>query len=548
MKSFVRLIGAAAALCFASMTWGEEAKTPWLAKMCGAPDEIAKLQIDPIVEVGPGVVRRDLLPRYQRLPSERSVDLLMVTDDPKPLEGTNYKVILLDASKKGPFAVLDLLHANALQAAIADRKINDFSPKDDLRSKILLSFKTPDLAGAWYRPVDVYVVTCKSKGEKDGKPVAPELSAYGHERSVIISQGLSRALAGAFLLIVYLGAAYSVSVMRHHKIGRLWSTAHSIPIGFIRHLDPVVLSAGDDGKGSASKLQMLFFSMIVLWLVFYIWLMTEHLSELSDTVLLLMGIAGVGATAAAGADLTKNRLALDNWAWLVNKKWLPQGGIASVTKAQWRDIFTTNGSFDVPRFQLVTFSVVVGIGLLATGADLADLSTYSIPSQLLSILGLSQIVYVAGKLVAPPSIADLDAQLVKVRETEGLMNAAQAAVDSANKSGIAARQKALNDASGGVAKAEKERATAQAAIDAIKPNAPTAAQQKNLDDASAAAAAAKGVQDTAQAALDSAIQSGAATVEQQKALSDASAAFERAKNVARTAFLAIYQIPPNTYY
>jgi membrane protein implicated in regulation of membrane protease activity len=191
---------------------------------------------------------------------------------------------------------------------------------------------------------------------------------------------------------------------------------------------------------------MLFFTMIVLWLVFYIWLMTEHLSDLSNTVLLLMGIAGVGATAAAGADVAKNRLSLDNWAWLVNAKWLPQGGIAAVTKPRWRDIFTANGEFDVPRFQLITFSFVVGCALLASGADLADLSKFSIPQQLLSILGLSQVVYVAGKLVAPPTMADLDAQLTKMREAQGKLAAATADVARANVATAAADQKALDDA------------------------------------------------------------------------------------------------------
>lgn len=187
---------------------------------------------------------------------------------------------------------------------------------------------------------------------------------------------------------------------------------------FWSHLNPVVLSAGGNGTGSATNLQILFFSLVVFGVVSYIWLLTGQLTGLSDTVLLLMGISGLGATAAAGADLTKNRLSFDNWAWLINRSWLPPGGVAEVNVAKWKDIFTVAGAFDVYRFQMICFSVVVGIALIGAGSQLSDLSSFSVPQALLGILGLSQVVYVAGKLVAPPTISDLDAQITKLQAAE----------------------------------------------------------------------------------------------------------------------------------
>jgi hypothetical protein len=135
-------------------------------------------------------------------------------------------------------------------------------------------------------------------------------------------------------------------------------------------------------------------------------------------VVLLMGISGVGATAAAGADLTKNRLSFDNWAWLIDRTWLPPGGIAEVNAAKWKDIFTTNGAFDVYRFQMICFTVVVGVSIITVGTQANDLASFEVPQALLGILGLSQVVYVAGKLVAPPSISDLDAQITKLQDSE----------------------------------------------------------------------------------------------------------------------------------
>ena len=189
-------------------------------------------------------------------------------------------------------------------------------------------------------------------------------------------------------------------------------------VGDNTHLNPVVLSAGSNGIGSATNLQILYFSLVVFAVVSYIWLLTGQLTGLSVTVLLLMGISGLGATAAAGADLTKNRLTFDNGAWLINRCWLPPGGVAEVNVAKWKDIFTTGGAFDVYRFQMICCSVVVGIALVGAGTQLNDLSSFNVPQALLGILGLSQVVYVAGKLVAPPSISDLDTQITALQAAE----------------------------------------------------------------------------------------------------------------------------------
>ncbi len=199
--------------------------------------------------------------------------------------------------------------------------------------------------------------------------------------------------------------------------------------------NPVVLTAGSNGLGNATNLQILFFSLIVFGLVTHIWMMTGHLTGLSQTIVLLMGISGIGGTAAAGADLAKNRLSFENWTWLVNRGWLPPGGVAEVNSAKWKDIFTTNGTFDVYHFQMVWFSVVVGVSLVGVGAQINDLSTFEVPAALLGILGLSQVVYVTGKLVAPPSISDLDAQIGKLRDAESGLKMLNDAADVTSLAG-----------------------------------------------------------------------------------------------------------------
>jgi hypothetical protein len=210
---------------------------------------------------------------------------------------------------------------------------------------------------------------------------------------------------------------------RHNPAGK-FDMGHGPLIGtnyktvWAHIFNPVVLCAGPNGLGSATNLQILFFSLIVFGVVAYIWMMTGHLTGMSTTVVLLMGISGVGATAAAGADIANNRLSFDNWAWLINRDWLPPGGVSEVNAAKWKDIFTTNGSFDVYRFQMICFSAVVGASIIGVGAQVNDLTSFEVPQALLGILGLSQVVYVAGKLVAPPAISDLDEQISKLQNCE----------------------------------------------------------------------------------------------------------------------------------
>ena len=143
---------------------------------------------------------------------------------------------------------------------------------------------------------------------------------------------------------------------------------------------------------------------------------TGVLSDLSSTVLLLMGISGVGAAAAKATDVNRSRLKFENWAWLIQKTWLPAGGLASVNTARWRDLVTSDGEFDVYRFQMLIFSLVVGGALVVTG--LTDLASFKIPDNLLGILGLSQIIYIGGKLVSPPTCSDLDDAITVLRGLE----------------------------------------------------------------------------------------------------------------------------------
>jgi hypothetical protein len=184
----------------------------------------------------------------------------------------------------------------------------------------------------------------------------------------------------------------------------------------LRFLDPVVLSSGPSGAGSMSRLQILFFSVLLFGILTFIELRVGLLADMSQDILLLLGISGVGAATSRGVDTQRNRLSAENLAWLINKRWFPQYGHAATNVAKWRDVVTAADGFDVYHFQMLLFSLVVGLALLQ--ACYTDLSSFKIPPSILGVLGLSQVIYVGGKLTEPTSTKDFDDALTQLRDAE----------------------------------------------------------------------------------------------------------------------------------
>ena len=132
--------------------------------------------------------------------------------------------------------------------------------------------------------------------------------------------------------------------------------------------------------------------------------------------------------------------------WLIARGWLPPAGWAAINKASWHDIITNDGGeFDVYRYQSCIFSLTVGGALLVGGVN--ELASFTIPQTLLGILGLSQAVYISGKLVSKSSVAGLDDAVTKARAAEKTHTdamIAQPAVDGAVGSAPLV-QSSLND-------------------------------------------------------------------------------------------------------
>jgi hypothetical protein len=280
----------------------------------------------------------------------------------------------------------------------------------------LLTLRVPDSIGGYWNPVELYVWTCTGNIVKS--------------RSILTTYAVSWYAAGMIVwpavLLLYLLAAIAT---------RTTDVRTGVPL--YRYFDPVYLTAGSDGKGSLSKLQILFFSLIVFGLLSYILARTGALSDLSSSIAYLLGIAGIGSAMAKGTDEQKNRLSFENRAWMIRKGWLPSAGWAAVNTASWHDIITNDGGeFDVYRYQSCIFSLTVGGALLVNGVT--ELASFTIPQTLLGILGLSQLVYIGGKAVGTSAVAELDGAVTSARAAEAKLVEAATAKPDATTAGVAA--------------------------------------------------------------------------------------------------------------
>ena len=185
--------------------------------------------------------------------------------------------------------------------------------------------------------------------------------------------------------------------------------------------NPLVITAGVFGRASLANLQILFFSLIVIWLLVHLVLWTGKLGALSTDVLYLMGIGGLGTAGAKVTSIMRKRLSFENVSWLRRKQWIKTDIGRERRPPQWADLVCTDDAFDVFKFQNVVITFVIGLGLLGSvvvSGDQSGLKTFAIDGSLLVLLGLSQVTYVGGKAIAPPANEDPNKTLSELRDLE----------------------------------------------------------------------------------------------------------------------------------
>lgn len=189
---------------------------------------------------------------------------------------------------------------------------------------------------------------------------------------------------------------------------------------------PLKVVAGSNRVASWSTLQILFITFIVLWLTIFWFLKHDGLVKLEGDLALLLGIAGAGTAIGKAADNRRSMLSQVNFSWIKSKKWIDKDlikGKFGERKPRFCDLITTDGKFDIARFQAVGFTSVIGVALFLEGisADIVEdgkAFSFSIGQTYLALIGVSQGLYVGGKFSQKDKIKQLDQILDQVREKE----------------------------------------------------------------------------------------------------------------------------------
>ena len=176
---------------------------------------------------------------------------------------------------------------------------------------------------------------------------------------------------------------------------------------------------------------MLFFTVIVLWLSIYWGAKVRGLVELNGELGILLGIAGIGTFVGKATDSRRLMLSEVNFSWIRNKKWIKKDlhkGKYEKRRPKLSDLITTDGNFDIARFQAVGFTLVIGVALLIEGIDanVEDVGafSFSIGETYLTLIGVSQGLYVGGKFSQKDELKQLDQKLDQVREKEQIFKTA----------------------------------------------------------------------------------------------------------------------------
>ena len=167
-----------------------------------------------------------------------------------------------------------------------------------------------------------------------------------------------------------------------------WIVAFTISWLFLAlvkwQFNPIWFVAGKDGGASLSLAQILLWTILVFSASFYVLVASGKLLDLTNDVLMLLGIAGGVSVIAKITASAKDEKGL---------------AIVAASKApkdpKWIDLLQTDGQADLYKFQMALFTLLAA--LFVTGKIYGTLEFPVLPAGLLTLIGISNGVYLAAK-------------------------------------------------------------------------------------------------------------------------------------------------------
>lgn len=168
--------------------------------------------------------------------------------------------------------------------------------------------------------------------------------------------------------------------------------------------DPIWFVSGKYGPASLSLVQILLWTVLVFSASFYVLVVSGKLLDLTNEVLMLLGIAGgssVIAKITASARDEKGR------------------GIAAAPPRdpKWLDLFQTAGRPDLYKVQMALFTTLAAV--FVTGKIYGTLEFPELPAGLLTLIGISNGVYLGAKATSKTvfeKLAEKSNELEKAKE------------------------------------------------------------------------------------------------------------------------------------
>lgn len=208
-------------------------------------------------------------------------------------------------------------------------------------------------------------------------------TSFNQGVAFVAASGLSVALFGWLL------------TLRHAQIIRLHRsvTSRDLPFDGVRWVSSLFIPPGDQDP-SLSLFQIFLWTVITVWGLVYVFIVTGSLLSLTTQFLALLGIAGSGSLLAR---------------WVAATRGGEIAGGPGASEAphlddfQFWQILSTDGRFDLLKLQTLVFTLVIAVYVISR--IIVAGAFPELDQNTLLLLGVSQGIYVGGKLAGSTALA-----------------------------------------------------------------------------------------------------------------------------------------------
>lgn len=183
-------------------------------------------------------------------------------------------------------------------------------------------------------------------------------------------------------------------------------------------LNPIWFVSGKYGNASLSLAQILLWTILVFSASFYVLVVSGKLLDLTNEVLMLLGIAGGSSLIAKISAATKS-----------------SSGVVIAAQAskdpKWLNLFQTEGCPDLYKVQMALFTTLAAI--FVTAKIYGTLEFPELPAGLLTLIGISNGVYLGAKVTSNTVFEKLAGKSNELRQAEEELKTLTAAAAKAQK-------------------------------------------------------------------------------------------------------------------